>query len=106
MSRPPFAWRWDEGTIPDIFDKVCGVKKFFSFPNPVNDAAARTVALGVIALSVITFTTGWAWLLIVLTYGFLARVLAGPKISPLGPVRDARCGATTKELAEVGSRIA
>jgi hypothetical protein len=60
------------------------VKRFFSFPNPVNDAAARSVALGVLALSVITFATGAAWLLIPLTYGFAARVAAGPKISPLG----------------------
>lgn len=50
----------------------------------MNDAAARSVALGVIALSVATFITGWAWLLILLTYGFAARVAAGPKISPLG----------------------
>ena len=60
------------------------MKRFFSFPNPVNDAAARSVALGVLALSVITFATGAAWLLIPLTYGFAARVAAGPKISPLG----------------------
>lgn len=60
------------------------MKSFFSFPNPVNDAAARSVALGVVALSVITFATGQAWLLILLTYGFAARVAAGPKISPLG----------------------
>jgi hypothetical protein len=60
------------------------VKNFFSFPNPVNDASARSVALGVVALSVITFATGQAWLLILLTYGFAARVAAGPKISPLG----------------------
>lgn len=60
------------------------MKRFFSFPNPVNDAAARSVALGVVALSVITFATGAAWLLIPLTYGFAARVAAGPKISPLG----------------------
>jgi hypothetical protein len=60
------------------------VKRFFSFPNPVNDAAARSVALGVIAMSVAAFVTGWAWILIPLTYGFAARVAAGPKISPLG----------------------
>jgi hypothetical protein len=60
------------------------MKRFFTFPNPVNDAAARSVALGVIALSVVTFVSGWAWLLIPLTYGFAARVAAGPKISPLG----------------------
>ncbi|MCU1363664.1 MAG: transporter permease [Acidimicrobiaceae bacterium] len=60
------------------------MKRFFSFPNPVNDAAARTVALGVVLLSVLAFMTGAAWLLIPLTYGFVARVAAGPKISPLG----------------------
>ncbi|HEY7931143.1 MAG TPA: DUF4395 domain-containing protein [Acidimicrobiales bacterium] len=60
------------------------MKRFFSFPNPVDDAAARSVALGVVTLSVVTFLTGWAWLLIPLTYGFAARVAAGPKISPLG----------------------
>ncbi len=60
------------------------MKSFFSFPNPVNDAAARTVALGVLTMSVLAFTTGAAWLLIPLVYGFLARVAAGPKISPLG----------------------
>lgn len=60
------------------------MKKFFSFPNPVNDAAARTVAIGVVIMSVVAFTTGAAWLLIPLTYGFVARVAAGPKISPLG----------------------
>jgi hypothetical protein len=37
-----------------------------------------------VALSVLTFVTGWAWLLVLLTYGFAARVAAGPTISPLG----------------------
>jgi Domain of unknown function (DUF4395) len=60
------------------------VRKLFSFPNPVNDAAARTVALGVVAMTVTALATGWAWLLIPLTYGFLARVAAGPTLSPLG----------------------
>src|SRR5579863_8929189 len=60
------------------------MKRFFSFPNPVNDAAARTVALGVVMMSVVALATNTAWLLIPLTYGFVARVAAGPKISPLG----------------------
>ena len=60
------------------------MKNFFSFPNPVNDASARSVAIGVVVLSVVTFATGQAWLLILLAYGFAARVAAGPKISPLG----------------------
>jgi len=60
------------------------MKKLFSFPNPVNDAAARTVALGVLAMSLLAFFTNWAWLLIPLTYGFVARVATGPTFSPLG----------------------
>lgn len=35
-------------------------------------------------MSVAFLVTGWAWLLVPLTYGFLARVLAGPRFSPLG----------------------
>lgn len=63
---------------------------FFSFPNPVNEVAARSVAAGVAILGVSTFvlsvtlSTDWLWLTIPLVYGFLARVLAGPRISPLG----------------------
>jgi hypothetical protein len=60
------------------------VREFFSFPNPVNDKAARTVA-GVVLIGVIvTLVTGWYWLLIPIAYGFWARVLTGPKLSPLG----------------------
>jgi hypothetical protein len=60
------------------------MKKFFSFPNPVNDAAARTVALGVVVMSLVALLTNTAWLLIPLTYGFIARVITGPTMSPLG----------------------
>jgi Domain of unknown function (DUF4395) len=60
------------------------MKDFFSFPNPVNEKAARTVAAGVLIGVVLTLVTGWYWLLIPITYGFWARVLAGPKLSPLG----------------------
>jgi len=59
------------------------MREFFSFPNPVNDKAARVVA-GVVLLTVIvTLATGFYWLLIPLAYGFWARVLTGPKLSPL-----------------------
>ena len=60
------------------------MKKFFSFPNPVNDKAARTVAAGVLVMVIATLATGWYWLTIPLAYGFWARVLTGPKLSPLG----------------------
>jgi hypothetical protein len=56
----------------------------FSFPNPVNEKAARVVA-GVVALAgVVVLVTGARWLLIPLAYGFWARVLTGPTLSPLG----------------------
>jgi hypothetical protein len=59
-------------------------EKLFSFPNPVNEYAARTVAAGVFVLCVVAITSGEAWLLAVLCYGFWARVLTGPTLSPLG----------------------
>jgi len=57
---------------------------FFSFPNPVDEHAARTVAAGVVALSLLTFFTNVEVGAIVLTLGFAARVATGPKLSPLG----------------------
>ena len=56
----------------------------FSFPNPVNDKAARTVAGVVLATVIVILLTGAYWLLIPLAYGFWARVLTGPTLSPLG----------------------
>jgi hypothetical protein len=54
-----------------------------SFPRVINEKAARTVA-GVVAVSgVVALATGWHWLLIPLAYGFWARVLTGPRLSPL-----------------------
>lgn len=58
----------------------------FSFPNPVNEKAARTVAGVVLVLGILVLATSWYWLLPVLAYGFLARVLTGPTLSPLGRV--------------------
>ena len=62
----------------------------FRFPNPVNELAARTVAAGVLALALLTLLLsaalgfGWLWLTVPLAYGFVARVLTGPTLSPLG----------------------
>lgn len=58
--------------------------QIFSFPNPVNEKAARVVAAGVVVLSVLAAFTGWWVVLLVLTYGFAARVATGPRLSPLG----------------------
>ncbi len=58
--------------------------RMFTFPNPVNEKAARVVALVVMLLAAVTLATSWYWLLIPLAYGFIARVLTGPTLSPLG----------------------
>ncbi len=60
------------------------MKRLLSFPNPVNDAAARTVALGVVAMSLVALLGDLRWIMLPLTYGFVARVLSGPTLSPLG----------------------
>ncbi|HEY5096524.1 MAG TPA: DUF4395 domain-containing protein [Acidimicrobiales bacterium] len=56
----------------------------FSFPNPVNEYAARTVAGGVLVMAVAAIAFQQPWILIPLAYGFWARVLTGPTLSPLG----------------------
>jgi hypothetical protein len=54
-----------------------------SFPNPVNEKAARVVAGFVFALSIVALATSAYWLLPVLAVGFVLRVLSGPRFSPL-----------------------
>jgi hypothetical protein len=56
----------------------------FRFPNPVNEVAARVVAGGVVVMAVLFLATRQGWLLVPLAYGFVARVLTGPRLSPLG----------------------
>ena len=56
----------------------------FSFPDPVNDYAARFVAAMVVILTIIFLATANIWVLIFILYGFLARVLTGPTLSPIG----------------------
>jgi hypothetical protein len=60
------------------------MRSLFSFPNPVNEVSARLVAAGVVVLSVLAIAFDLKWLTIVIAYGFVARVLTGPTLSPLG----------------------
>jgi hypothetical protein len=60
------------------------MRSLLGFPNPLNEKAARVVAGTVMVLALITLATGWYWLLALLAYGFLARALTGPTLSPLG----------------------
>ncbi|MDV6235145.1 DUF4395 domain-containing protein [Leptospira ellisii] len=52
-----------------------------SFPETVNEYAARSVAGLVLILSTLTLFTESIWLNAALLYGFTARVLYGPKFS-------------------------
>jgi len=56
---------------------------FFSFPNPVNDVATRITAAGIVLIAGAALAFRQPWLVAVLAYGFLARVMAGPRLSPL-----------------------
>lgn len=63
---------------------MTNVKNLIGFPRTVNEVSARLVAGGVVAQALLWMVTKSPILLITLTYGFLARVLSGPKLSPLG----------------------
>jgi hypothetical protein len=56
----------------------------FAFPNPVNEVSARLVAGAVAILALVALIGRVEWLVPVLAYGFVARVLTGPTLSPLG----------------------
>jgi len=59
-------------------------KSLFSFPNPVNEVSARLVAGFVVVIALTALVFDQLWLLLPLAYGFVARVLTGPTLSPLG----------------------
>ena len=65
------------------------IGKYFPFPELINDVAARFVALGVLSMSLVAFVlvlyqTPIAYVpMVMLLYGFAARVGFGPKLSPL-----------------------
>jgi Domain of unknown function (DUF4395) len=54
------------------------------FPRTINEKAARVVAGVVAAIGLVALLVPAHWLVIVLAYGFWARVLTGPRLSPLG----------------------
>ena len=60
------------------------MRRLLTFPNPVNETSARLVAGSVAVLAVLTIAFGQGWAIPLLAYGFVARVLAGPTLSPLG----------------------
>ena len=82
----PARYRAGESRVvrSDLSTYDFAVRKLFSFPNPVNEASARLVASGVVLQAAAFLISRHGWVLIPLTFGFIARVLTGPKLSPLG----------------------
>ena len=60
------------------------LRRLFSFPNPVNEVSARLVAAAVVVMCVLAIAFDLEWMTVLLAYGFVARVLTGPTLSPLG----------------------
>lgn len=85
-------------------------KDIFTFPNPVNEVSARVVAAGVVAMATATVASRRRWLIVPLAYGFIARALTGPTLSPLGQVATRvitpRLGVPPKEVAGPPKRFA
>jgi hypothetical protein len=57
--------------------------RLIGFPQVVNEKAARSVAAIIAVTAWVIVATGWLWLLVPLAYGFWARVLTGPRLSPV-----------------------
>lgn len=49
----------------------------------MNASVARSVAGGVVVMAIATIALDMPWITLVLAYGFIARVVAGPRLSPL-----------------------
>jgi hypothetical protein len=74
---------------PDCTDRICHgifvtVRRIIGFPETINEVAARLVAGAVVIMSLAVAVGHQWWVLFPLAYGFAARVLTGPKLSPLG----------------------
>ena len=59
------------------------LREIFSFPETINEYAARMVAGFIVILSLAYLYSHNIYLLAFMVYGFLARVMAGPSLSPI-----------------------
>ncbi len=103
--------------VGNSIDTVCvlmSVTTVFSFPDPVNETSARLVAVGVVAQAVLFLAFREGWLLVPLFFGFAARVLTGPTLSPLGqlstrvltPLVERRYGVDSRHMPGPPKRFA
>ncbi len=77
--------RVGEWSKSDPEGRLSGVRvSLFEFPDPVNEVSSRLVAAGVVVFATAILVLDEPWLLALLAYGFVARALTGPTLSPLG----------------------
>ncbi len=62
------------------------MRSILRFPDTVNETSARLVATGVVLQGIVFLWLQNGLVLIPLVYGFLARVVSGPTLSPLGQI--------------------
>lgn len=60
------------------------MRALLTFPNPVNEKAARVVAGLVVVTTLVAIVTQASWVLWLIAAGFALRVAAGPRFSPYG----------------------
>ena len=102
------------GNADNTLGVVMHMRRFFSFPDPVNETSARLVALGVVVQGIVFLVFREGWLLAPLVYGFVARVLTGPTMSPLGqwsvrlatPLVERSFGVTSRRVPGPPKRFA
>jgi len=86
----------------------------FGFPSTVNETSARLVATGVVLQGLLFLWFQSGLVLVPLVYGFAARVVSGPTLSPLGqfatriatPIVEASTGRTGRRVPGAPKRFA
>lgn len=71
-------------TAPTLLTRLTAPGAPLSFPNPVNEKAARVVAGLVVLTTLVILLAGAGWASWILAAGFALRVAAGPRYSPFG----------------------
>lgn len=102
------------GKVTNRLTGVMDVPRIFEFPDPVNETSARVVAGGVVVMGIAFLALQNGWLLVPLLYGFAARVLTGPTLSPLGqtsvrvvtPLLERRRGVSSRHVPGPPKRFA
>jgi hypothetical protein len=61
-----------------------GIGPLFTFPQPVNEYASRSIAGLTFVIALLTIVAQFEWMIAGLVYLFAAGVIAGPKLTPTG----------------------